>query len=358
MTQKILYIGDNPIKTKSGGDWVNQRNILALKELYKENLHIYPIKCENKIFTFINLLNRYMLGLSFYKAKQILAYIKKNKITEVFLASSKYGKLAQLIKKKYPNIKIYIFFHNIEKQYTEEEYKVNPNWKNKIITKVTAFNEDLSCQFAEKLIVLNQRDNLLLDKYYKKEAHIILPTTFIDKYDPLKAKNENVNKQFILLFVGFAFFANIEGIKWFIDSVMPSLQNCKLQIVGNGMDKIFKSSKNIEVHGFVEDLASFYYNCDIVVLPILSGGGMKTKTAEALMYGCPIVGTKEAFEGYELDYNKIGGIANSSEEMIAQISNLMSKKEELYHKKKYARYIFKKKYSFENTIVSLKNLYK
>jgi len=35
-----------------------------------------------------------------------------------------------------------------------------------------------------------------------------------------------------------------------------------------------------------------------VVLPIISGSGMKTKTCEALMYGKRIFGTDEAFEGY------------------------------------------------------------
>lgn len=38
-----------------------------------------------------------------------------------------------------------------------------------------------------------------------------------------------------------------------------------------------------------------------MVMPIFSGSGMKVKTAEALMYGKFLIGTKEAFEGYEID---------------------------------------------------------
>ena len=66
-----------------------------------------------------------MLGLSSRTAKDIIKYVEKNNITSVFLASSKLGKLAYILKKKFPNIHIYIFFHNIEKQYTAEEYRVN-----------------------------------------------------------------------------------------------------------------------------------------------------------------------------------------------------------------------------------------
>jgi hypothetical protein len=89
-------------------------------------------------------------------------------------------------------LQLYIFFHNIEKHYTEEEIRVNPTWKNHLIAKVTAYNEKLSCKHADKLILLNQRDNLLLKKIYNREANILLPTTFIDKYNriPIGLWNE------------------------------------------------------------------------------------------------------------------------------------------------------------------------
>ena len=347
--KKVLYVGEAPSKITNGGDWINKRNILALQEVYKENLYIYSVKCKNTYSTFINLLNRYMLGLSSDITKNIIQYIKKNNIDALFLASSKFGKLAYKIKKIYPQITIYIFFHNIEKQYTLEEYRINPTWKNHFIAKITAYNEKLSCQYADKLIVLNQRDNSLLNKIYNKKADLILPTTFIDKFNS-KLKKRTQSNTFTLLFVGYAFFANIEGIKWFIENVFTELHHCNLLIVGNGMDKVFKTGNNIEVYGYIEDLSAFYYKTDAVILPIFSGGGMKTKTAEALMYGCPIIGTKEAFEGYELDYEQVGGLANTKEEMISYINQLKDNRQYFEHCTLYARSIFLEKYDFQTTV--------
>ena len=189
--KKLLYIGDNPKKTSNGGDWVNKRNILALQELYSNRFYIYPIKCRNSIITFINLLNYYMLGVSSRTAKNIIKYVEKNNITSIFLSSSKLGKLAYILKKKFPNIHIYTFFHNIEKQYTAEEYRVNPNFKNWIVRQVTKYNESLACKYADKLIVLNERDNSLLNQIYGLNADILLPTTFIDKFQPELKKNKN-----------------------------------------------------------------------------------------------------------------------------------------------------------------------
>ena len=81
---------------------------------------------------------------------------------------------------------------------------------------------------------------------------------------------------------------------------------------------------------------------------------MKTKTAEALMYGCPIIGTKEAFEGYKLDFCKIGGMANTKENMIISINKLKENPILIKEASNYARTIFKQSYSIQTTIEILK----
>lgn len=355
---KILYVGDNPIKNGSGGDWVNKRNLLALQEIYGPNLLLSSIKCRNKYITFINLICGYMLGLSPRYVKRIIRCIKDEDISIVFLASSKLGKMAKKIKLNYPNVRVVVFFHNVEKQYTEQEYKINPSFKNFLVKNVSALNERLSCKYSDNLIVLNNRDSQLLTSYYQVDGSIILPTTFIDKFEPNKRKLTQ-SRELSILFVGFAFFANIEGIKWFINEVFPNLPECNLTIVGNGMDQFFSSSSKMKVWGYVDDLAEFYYNADLVVLPIFSGGGMKTKTAEALMYGCPIVGTSEAFTGYEIDFDKIGGLANTKEHMIDCINKLKYNRRRIEDARAYARMIFKQKYEFSKTVETLRdNLYK
>lgn len=47
MNNKLLYIGDNPTKSTNGGEWINKRNILALENIFHNNLHIYPIACKS-----------------------------------------------------------------------------------------------------------------------------------------------------------------------------------------------------------------------------------------------------------------------------------------------------------------------
>lgn len=55
----------------------------------------------------------------------------------------------------------------------------------------------------------------------------------------------------------------------------------------------------VEVVGFVNDLSEYYAKAQFVIAPIFDGSGMKTKVAEALMHGKRVVGTPDAFVGYE-----------------------------------------------------------
>lgn len=49
--------------------------------------------------------------------------------------------------------------------------------------------------------------------------------------------------------------------------------------------------------GLVDTLADFYRNVDCVINPMIGGTGLKIKTVEALSFGNPVIGTRDAFEG-------------------------------------------------------------
>lgn len=83
-----------------------------------------------------------------------------------------------------------------------------------------------------------------------------------------------------------------------------------------------------------------YVNASAVICPIFSGSGMKTKTIEALRYGKNVYGTTEAFEGIEVDFNRVGGLCNTAEEYIAGLSGM---KRNTFNE--YSYEVFMKKYS-------------
>lgn len=82
---------------------------------------------------------------------------------------------------------------------------------------------------------------------------------------------------------------------------MPKLNNnIIINIVGRGTEILKKELTDcrIRIYGSVDSLAPYYMGADVIIAPLFDGGGMKTKTVEALSYGKSIVATDEGLEGF------------------------------------------------------------
>jgi glycosyltransferase involved in cell wall biosynthesis len=99
--------------------------------------------------------------------------------------------------------------------------------------------------------------------------------------------------------------------------------------------------------GFVEDVSELYGRADCVAIPLLSGGGMKIKTAEALMHGKYIYGTNEAFVGYDIDYDSVGGLCDTAQDFINAINRQIDKDIPAFND--YSRKIYLEKYSMQSS---------
>lgn len=284
---KILYIGNKIKSAQSGADVINRRNQFLLSQ-------IADIK-------YIALTTKGLEAkLGFGVNKKILSAIDAelcdNSYTHVFISQSLLGKAAKHIRKRYPSICIITFMHNIELDYACSYIKANGSTHLPFYLMVKYW-EKRTIINSSAIITLNKRDSQRLSTIYHRKASLELPTSFKDCY----STDVNSFNEYPIdyLFVGVAFFANIEGIQWFITNILPNVRG-HLTIIGKGMDSVdFKNlTDRVHIKGFVEDLKPYYAAARVVVSPILSGAGMKTKTAEALMFGKTIIGTKEAFEGY------------------------------------------------------------
>ncbi len=351
--KKILFIGKNyKDGIVNGGNEVSKRNVEILSNFFnvEEILLEYKVSALKKIKDTL-----FLNSLSFDKEikTKIENLIKHKEIKEVWIDNSLYGSIAKFIKSINSKIKVITFFHNIEYHYFKDKVKVE-GIQNTIMLPYSYINEKRSLNFSDKIVVLSSRDNKILKKLYSKKADLILPLTLKDKYDEEKINNINNNKKPRALFVGSNFFANVDGIKWFIDNVLPEVE-IDLIIVGSGMDslkdELENKSNKVKVLGFVDDITLEYAKADFVIAPIFKGSGMKTKTTEALMYGKTIYGTTEAFEGFELEYDKVGGVCNSKEEFVENINEKLCSKNN-----RYSREVYLNKYSNISIIKELEKV--
>ncbi len=118
---------------------------------------------------------------------------------------------------------------------------------------------------------------------------------------------------------------NQEGVAWFIQrvwkKVLEAQPNLKLYIAGRNMPNAFYkyNSKSIEVVGEVEDMISFSFEKNLMIIPLLSGAGLRIKVLEAMMLGKTIISTKKGIQGFDLIDQQHVLIAQSPEEFAEKI---------------------------------------
>lgn len=354
---KLLFISSKDVhKTVDGGFLCTNRNYSSFCTLLGvNNVNLIDLSTDRKnifwkVSKRLNYFYGFNEGLTKNKLKWIVEEARKNDF--VFIDNSLYGAIALYLKRGKYEGKIISFFHNVEHTVSLQRAKLNPIifWQRFI----TYYNEKLAFRCSDKRIALNQRDVEELRKIYGRQDVNIIPVSLIDKAEKMTA-NVKTSIPPTCVFLGSLWYANVQGLQWFITNVLDHV-NIKLQVVGRGMDSLSRkfAHPKIEFIGYVENLSSIISAADYIVSPIFQGSGMKVKTCEALMHGKNIIGTKEAFEGYEVDYKKIGALCNNGDEFIIALNDLTGIKRARFNK--YSRAYFLKEYSYQATLKKFKQI--
>lgn len=338
----ILFITCNDYNDLSyGGGQCSNRNYVSLKKY--ANVIPFYISKKSSFKSLGSVFSGYFPPINNDSVNNIIDIIKIEKINLIFFDGSIFGQMINNIREKIPYIKIITFFHNVEFDYVDVRF--GRKLRKYIYKYLVKKSELLHLKYSNKVIALNKRDKNRIYEIYKSNVDLIIPITFIEESITLNEKllKDEVTFPYCLL-VGSFKRDTYEGVKWYIENVSKYI-GVKTLIVGKGFEnkKAELENPNVIIVGTVDSLIPYYKNASFVVLPIFSGAGMKVKTAEALMYGKYIFGTKEAFEGYELDFDKIGGICNTKSEFVKKINLFLNSNNQ--YDNEYARAIFKQNYS-------------
>jgi polysaccharide biosynthesis protein PslH len=96
---------------------------------------------------------------------------------------------------------------------------------------------------------------------------------------------------------------NLEGVNWFLQNVVPKvvaqLPQIKIHLAGKGMPSKYFSMKNpnLIVQGKIDHAKQFMSDKQIMIVPLLSGGGMRVKIIEGMAMERTIISTSIGAEG-------------------------------------------------------------
>lgn len=177
----------------------------------------------------------------------------------------------------------------------------------------------------EREIILKEDPSILVK--------LIIPFVF-DKVDPVDYDPEK--RKDILFLGGFGHTPNVDAVLWFAEQVFPlvleKLPQLRWHILGSHPPEEVQAlaSDNILVHGFVTDeqLAEFYANCRMTVVPLRYGAGIKGKVIEAMKFGSPVLTTSVGAEGI-LDVQQAFAVEDGAAQFAARLVELYQNGEQL-----------------------------
>ena len=217
-------------------------------------------------------------------------------LTQVFIDGSNLGAVAALSRQLRPDLPVATFFHNCETRFFSDAFRVAPGLRSLGVMAGHWRAECMALRHSQCRITLSERDSAELARRFGLGGTSVAAMALDDTRDPAAVAAGQGEPY--ALFVGGGFFGNVEGLRWYAREVAPRLK-VRTMVVGRGLDLLAGTlPETMELVGPVDDLSPWYAGASVVVAPILSGSGMKTKVAEALMHGKRVVGTREAFSGY------------------------------------------------------------
>lgn len=322
--QRVMLVTNKLQVAPSGGrELLCKLNQDALREIYGNRLVVYalPRSPLQGLKSIVDAFRGNIDGLNDVVIGKALQIIQGKNVGKVFVDGSNLGGFVKVAKQRFPKVEITTFFHNVEARFFLGSLRQTKSLRALAVLMVNYLAERKAVRYSNKLVCLSERDGLLLQKVYGRAATHVSPMALEDKMPTGLGQASKPAPEKFALFVGGTFYANRAGIAWFVEHVVPRV-HIKICIVGRGFEALrqeLERDGKVEVVGAVDHLADWYRDAHFVIAPIFDGSGMKTKVAEALMYGKKIIGTPEAFSGYEGVAEWAGWVCSTADEFVAAI---------------------------------------
>jgi glycosyltransferase involved in cell wall biosynthesis len=193
------------------------------------------------------------------------------------------------------------------------------------------YREEIAvCRRQEAIFTTSTRDQQILDEDVPKIPKFIIPNGVdLSYFHPSNDEPEPHS----LVFTGMmGYVPNYEGMLYFLDDILPLIKNripdVKVYIVGKQPPEILRdrSSENVIVTGFVEDVRPYVWRSGVYIVPLTMGGGTRLKVLEALAMKKPVVTTSIGSEGINVRHEEEVLIADDPESFAEAVIRLIKDK--------------------------------
>lgn len=157
---------------------------------------------------------------------------------------------------------------------------------------------------------------------------------------------------------------NQEAVQWLLTDIFQKLISIRsdftIHIAGKHTPEHFYqySNANIVVLGEIDNAVDFINSKSIMLVPLLSGSGMRLKIVEGMSLGKAIISTSVGAEGIRYTNQENIIIANTTDEFVTAIQDLLDHPEKIKHIGLAAKKLIEEEYDNKHIVGKLNDFYK
>lgn len=267
--------------------------------------------------------------------------------------------------RKYSKAQISMRAHNVEHVIWQRIAEMETNPIKKVYVGLQAARlkefEIAAIKKCDVVMAISQEDEDTIKASVPDATTLIVPAGM--DISP-NVENTNYNPLDLCFIGSFDWMPNLQGIDWFMKEVWASLvkqyPDIKFSIAGKKMPEHIHALKsaNLNPVGEVPDAKTFILQHGLMIVPIVSGSGIRIKILEGMALGKAIIATPLAAEGLGLTHGENILIAETAEEFAAAIEKCRT--DENYCKQigKNAHHFALDKYLNQNIFAGLIKYYR
>lgn len=238
--------------------------------------------------------------------------------------------------KQFSDAKTVLRAHNVEHVIWERMAKQTSNPLKKwylhfLATRLKEYELNVVKKFDGIATITREDKNYFIEKNVVLKSAVFPLGIDSSQYKPAQLKEVEFPSLFHL--GSMDWLPNEEAIKWFLEKVWIDIHTAfpqlKLYLAGRNMPEWLATLQvpNVIIVGEVENAHEFMRQKAIMVVPLLSGGGMRVKIIEGMVLGKAIVSTTIGAEGIEVKDGENILIADTPEEFVQQIGKCLNDKD-------------------------------
>jgi len=257
----------------------------------------------------------------------------------------------------FPGTPVLLDAHNIEYRNVQQigSSATSPLWRLLYLVEERRLRavEERAWRESSRCFTVSEPERAAIGACIGNDAKVISAANGVDP-ERFEFRPKTDRHKRILFLGGMDYTPNLDAARYFLSEIFPIILDkepeARLLLVGRELSRIGDqmAMQGVECHENVPEALPWFYEADLLAVPLRQGAGTRIKVLEAMAAGLPVVSTSKGCEGIAAENGRDLLIADTPEQFAAAALRIMRSKEAAGDLARNARRLVLEQYTWEN----------